>query len=217
MLYLENDNILNTQIQYKEGVINMLKYGVFLARFQPLHHGHLYMIEKALKENDRVLVVLGSENKNGMIRNPFSIELRKEWLYNSLSDKSYKDRCDVITLPDWSTETDDKQLSQWGHYLYYNIVANIGQKKFAIYYNDSIDIIKSWFDDEIKDNIEIRHSERAAIFDTLSATKIRQAILDDNMKYLMDHLPLPVLKDLKFMKDVLSSIRENPKEDFSMI
>ena len=34
-----------------------MKYGVILARFQPIHNGHLALIRKACLENDKVLVV----------------------------------------------------------------------------------------------------------------------------------------------------------------
>ena len=44
-----------------------MKVGIFLARMQPLHNAHLWLIDKALEENDKVLIVLGSENK-GLIR-----------------------------------------------------------------------------------------------------------------------------------------------------
>ena len=55
-----------------------MKVGVFLARMQPLHNAHLWLIDKALEENDKVLVVLGSENKVDMLRNPYNINLRKK-------------------------------------------------------------------------------------------------------------------------------------------
>ena len=42
---------------------NYKKVGVFLARMQPVHNAHLYLVNKALEESDKVLIVLGSENK----------------------------------------------------------------------------------------------------------------------------------------------------------
>ena len=57
-----------------------VKYGVFLARMQPVHNAHLWLVDKALKENDKVLIVLGSENKVDMLRNPYKISLRKKML-----------------------------------------------------------------------------------------------------------------------------------------
>lgn len=193
------------------------KVGVFLARFQPLHDGHLYMIEKALKENDKVLIVLGSANKQGMIRNPFSLKLRSRWLKESLLNQSDFDRVQIVELADWSTETDKEELTEWGHYLYYNIVSNIRQKTFSIYYNDDLDIIQSWFDNEVNKYITIEHSERSHIFDGLSATKIRQAIIDEDIEYLNRFLPQPVLNNMEHLKDFLVCVNENPKEDFSMV
>ena len=53
-----------------------MKLGVILSRCQPLHKGHIDMINKALKENDKVLFIIGSANKYSTIRNPFNINMR---------------------------------------------------------------------------------------------------------------------------------------------
>lgn len=42
----------------------MKKTGVILARFQPIHNGHIELIRKAVKENDEVLIFIGSVDKN---------------------------------------------------------------------------------------------------------------------------------------------------------
>lgn len=41
----------------------MKKVGVFLARMQPLHNGHLALIEKMFEENDECLILIGSSDK----------------------------------------------------------------------------------------------------------------------------------------------------------
>lgn len=41
----------------------MKTVGVFLARMQPVHKAHLFMVTKACEECDEVCVILGSENK----------------------------------------------------------------------------------------------------------------------------------------------------------
>lgn len=33
-----------------------IKYGVFLARMQPVHNAHLFLVEKAVEENEKVLI-----------------------------------------------------------------------------------------------------------------------------------------------------------------
>lgn len=103
------------------------KVGVFLARMQPVHKVHLYMVNKALEECNKVLVVLGSKNKVNTIRNPFDINLREKMLRECFDEESNK-RIKIVTLPDWSMETDNENDKMWGRYFYYNVVANIGQK-----------------------------------------------------------------------------------------
>lgn len=63
------------------------KIGVFLSRMQPLHIGHLGMIDKALSENDKVIILIGSSNKKETIRNPLGVEIRREILEEALEEK----------------------------------------------------------------------------------------------------------------------------------
>lgn len=64
-----------------------VKYGVFLARMQPVHNAHLFLVGKALEESERVLIVLGSENKVDMLRNPYDISLREQMLRECLGEE----------------------------------------------------------------------------------------------------------------------------------
>lgn len=41
----------------------MRKIGVILARLQPVHNGHLTLIEKSINENEETYVFVGSANK----------------------------------------------------------------------------------------------------------------------------------------------------------
>ncbi len=109
------------------------KIGVFLSRMQPLHNGHLGMINKALLENDKLIIIIGSTNKKETIRNPIEINIRREILKETLTDqygKEYKNRITILELPDWSSEDDIASNLEWGRYLYYNIVSASRTKKF---------------------------------------------------------------------------------------
>ncbi len=53
-----------------------MKVGLVIGRFQPLHNGHVALIQKAMDDNDVVLVLVGSQNKLTDYRNPFDIETR---------------------------------------------------------------------------------------------------------------------------------------------
>jgi len=194
----------------------MNKAGVFLARMQPLHNAHLYLVKKALEECDTVLIVLGSENKVDMLRNPYDISLRVKMLRESLSEEE-NNKLNVITLPDWSMESDYDSDKIWGRYFYYNVVANLGQKHFSIYFSDDIRLLDNWFKGtEVEDYVTYRHFERNKIFDNLSATKIRQAFIDNNKDYIEKYCPQAIVDRFDELRQYYIGVVNNPKEDFSM-
>ena len=162
------------------------KIGVFLSRMQPLHIGHLGIIDTILKENDKVIILIGSANKKETLRNPLDINLRKMMLEETVIEKygqAYNERIIIVELPDWSMGTDTKSNKEWGRYLYYNVVSRVGQKHFSIYFSDDSEIIKDWFDEELMQRINFRLFKRKDMFEGVSSTKIREAFLkDDNKK-----------------------------------
>ena len=195
------------------------KIGVFIARFQPLHKAHMYVIEKALKECDKVVIMLGSSNKENMPRNPFNFRLRKELVSESLSNIHDMTKIQIYQFPDWSQENKVNDDIVWGHYLYYNIVSRINQKNFTLYYSDNPDVVKNWFDDEVKDYISFCFLDRNKVFEGLSSTKIRQALLDftpEAKKYLYKVLPEAVFESVEELRDIIVKVHNNPTKDFDM-
>ena len=196
-----------------------MKIGVFIARFQPLHKAHIYVIETALKECDKLVIMLGSSNKENMPRNPFNFRLRKELLSESLGNEQDMTRIQIYQLPDWSTENEVTDDAVWGHYLYYNIVSRINQKNFTLYYSDTPSVAKNWFDDEVKHYISFKFLDRTKVFEGLSSTKIRQALLDftpEAKKYLYKFLPEAVFERVEELRDIIVRVHNNPKKDFTM-
>lgn len=194
------------------------KIGVYLARFQPLHNGHLKVINEALKECDKLVIILGSSNKFDMIRNPFNFKLRVKMLTESLNPE-YLENIEIFELADWSQESIIKDNFIWGHYLYYNIVSRIKQKQFTIYYSDSPSIINSWFDNEVNKYITIRLLDRKNDYNGISSTKIRHALLEnsnDSDIFLKEMLPPAVYKRKSELSDILVKICKKPKQDFTM-
>lgn len=194
----------------------MRKVGVFLARMQPVHNAHLFLVHKALEENDKVLIVLGSENKVDMLRNPYDISLREEMLRECLTDEDNK-KLEIVTLPDWSMESDKENDKTWGRYFYYNVVSRIFQKRFSLYYSDDPKILDDWFNDtEVKEFITYRNFERSKLFEGLSSTKIRNAFINDDFDYIKEYCPESVQKRFDYLKKYYENVTLNPKDDFSM-
>lgn len=70
----------------------MKKVGVILARFQPIHNGHIALIYKATQENDEVLVIIGSVDKLNA-RNPIPWNIRKKLVEEALAESFAPELC----------------------------------------------------------------------------------------------------------------------------
>lgn len=160
-----------------------MKTGVILARFQPIHNGHLQLIHKALEENDQVLVIIGSIDKLSA-RNPIPWTIRKEMVQEAIEDtflvQGHKEKIKVVELSDLSDESDNSH--DWGFYLYSFIVSQTKEPNFTIYYSDGFEIITSWFPGFLlRNNVSLSLLARNTCEDGISATKVRELILCDRL------------------------------------
>ena len=73
-----------------------MKTALFVARFQPLHRGHLHVMKSLLKKY-KLVIVIGSINKKNK-ENPFSYTVRKRMINTSLKDHKSKYR--IIGIKD---------------------------------------------------------------------------------------------------------------------
>jgi len=69
---------------------------VYIGRFQPLHNGHLALLQCALDTAEHVVVVIGSANQARTPKNPFTWRERAEMVKLALSDA---DRARITFLP----------------------------------------------------------------------------------------------------------------------
>lgn len=180
----------------------MIKNGVFVARMQPLHNSHVFLIRQSLKENDKTFIFIGSANKSRESRNPFTIDERMDLLKKVFSKELMEGNLFLIPLDDLTNENDKENDKLWGKYLYNKITNTIGENNFSIYYSDNPEIMLNWFTDDLKDKINFCFFDRKELFSELSATKIRKAILEDDDKYLKENLPIEVFN----LKTELASI-----------
>lgn len=74
---------------------------VFIGRFQPFHNGHKAVIDQALEQADRVLVLVGSANRRHSVRNPFTFYEREMMIFESFSVEDQA-RMNVVPLDDYT-------------------------------------------------------------------------------------------------------------------
>lgn len=77
---------------------------VFIGRFQPVHIGHLEVIQTALSQADKVLVLMGSSNQPRTSKNPWTYHERSDMLMESLAEinPSFAHRVHTVALRDQS-------------------------------------------------------------------------------------------------------------------
>lgn len=63
----------------------MLDYVIYIGRFQPLHQGHLALIQKALETAETLIVILGSARRARNIEHPWTAEEREAMLRSCLT------------------------------------------------------------------------------------------------------------------------------------
>lgn len=174
--------------------------GVILARLQPIHNGHLALISKASRENEEVHVFIGSADKFNE-RNPIPISLRSEFAAQAIKEAELTNVF-IHWLDDLTTESDNSH--DWGFYLYSKIVTEIQQSDFTIYYSDGFEIITSWFPSFLlRNNVSLSLLARNATEEGISATQVREYIIDDNPK-LKDVVPNVVFNNREGIKQLIN-------------
>jgi bifunctional NMN adenylyltransferase/nudix hydrolase len=88
----------------------MYDFLIYVLRAQPPHNGHLTIINEALRQSKKVILLLGSANCSRTIKNPFTFDERKDMVLSMFSP-SEQQRLIVYSLDD-SLYNDSKWISQ---------------------------------------------------------------------------------------------------------
>lgn len=145
--------------------------GLLVGRFQTFHKGHQSLLEAGLNLCDRMVVLVGSAQESGTLRNPYGIATRIETIREIYPDK---ERVMIYALADLTHENDI--TTEWGRYVLDNIYRYLYKApELMIYGND--EARSRWFDpDDIKDTSEfIVPRSRLPI----SATMLREMMMKD--------------------------------------
>ena len=76
------------------------KRALFIGRFQPLHNGHLHVIQRILQESEEIIIAVGSAQESYTLRNPLTVGERIEIIRDVLKMLKAIERAYIIPIPD---------------------------------------------------------------------------------------------------------------------
>ena len=87
------------------------QHGLSIMRAQPFHIGHARLIDRMLRECEKVTIILGSIQEQGTERNPLNYTTRKKMIQNVYRHRPEYERLKVIGLFDINNP------AEWAEYV----------------------------------------------------------------------------------------------------
>ena len=154
------------------------KLGMYLGRFQPFHNGHKSIVDKMLEECEEVVIVIGSAQAKGTLKNPFPV-----WERSTMINSIYEDKpVAIISIPDRLNVGNN---SGWGDYVM-RLLHSFGYEPDAIYQGYEVER-NTWFKNW---SVAIENLSRIDI--PISATIIRAAIIEKREDFVRKNCPKEV-------------------------
>lgn len=136
-----------------------MQSALFVGRFQPFHIGHLDVVKTILKTNDRVVIVIGSAEKNFLPENPLTAGERFQLIDEALKEaKIPAEKYAIIPVRNVNN------YALWVNHI------NVYVPPYTRIYTGS-NIVKACYEGKCEEIIQVKRKI------PVSATKIREAIL----------------------------------------
>lgn len=195
-----------------------MQYGVFLTRAQPVTLAHIACIRQMLVESDKALVIIGSANKSGTLRNPFPIKLRLELMQEAIAEEFLGQLHRIKIMPLDDLDYENSQTNPlWGEYLYDAIVAKIGNAHFAYYTGEPLEQSTNWFGNRLGSEITPRLLNLQHLPHDINATNIRNALAQNDIDFVVLRCPRTVMLHYYILLEIYLRVLEDPQEDFSTL
>ena len=170
--------------------------GITVGRFQTLHTGHVYMIEKAIAVCERVGIFVGSSQESGTFKNPYTYEQRERFLREVFGNK-----VEIYPLPDIGVGNN----STWGDYVLENVRKRFG-KSPDLLVSGKEERRVSWFDSE--EGVTIAELYIPKTID-MSATRMREFFIADDFNAWKQYTPPVLWDDYEMMKQAVLAAKDN--------
>jgi len=101
ILLMSTNEILRMVTKQNKKSSSKKEIALFVGRFQPLHHGHIYMLNKILKLYKNVKIGVGSSQFSKTKINPFTYEERINFITSTLNKRGItSQRFSIYPIPD---------------------------------------------------------------------------------------------------------------------
>ena len=147
--------------------------GLIVGRFQTFHKGHQRLVETGLTLCDRLLILVGSAQECGTVRNPLNIQTRIDMI-RTVYDT---DRIMIYGLSDMTNENDIRP--EWGRYLLGNVDRYLYKAPELMIYGNDESRSRCFDLEDIKDTSEFIVNRGSL---PISATMLRTMMVQDNRK-----------------------------------
>ncbi|MFX1387047.1 MAG: nicotinamide-nucleotide adenylyltransferase [Promethearchaeota archaeon] len=169
---------------------NRNRTALFIGRFQPLHHGHIYVLKKILNSNEKIKIGIGSSQYSYTLNDPFTSDERKKFLNAALEKRNISNnRYEIYYIPDIFN------AKKWVDH----VISIVG--KFDTVYSNSDWVRELFF------NKGIRVGNKITIFKKkFNANNIRKLIIrnDKNWKSLVPNEVIELIKEFNGIERIKS-------------
>lgn len=177
------------------------EYGLFLGRFQPFHDGHGSIVMNAWNDCEHLIIAIGSSQEGRTKKNPLTFDERKT-LIRALT--WYNKDITIIGIPDRENPRDD---SSWGEYVMNYVEKECGVRP-TIIFEGSEDARSHWYDTL---DVEVKITDRNE--DPISATMIRQMLLEDNRRGFTMNMPCGTWGFYEDLRNIMLEVYNDDKSE----
>lgn len=182
--------------------VKAFKLALCCGRFQNFQQGHLQNLVRASMMAEKVLVLVGSAQVEGTVRNPFPVDLRMKIVEACLQDAGLTN-VTVAPLKDLSSENDISP--EWGKFLIAEALSHgLGMPDVIVHGDDGRknDPVL-WFDEKDRMNFHFMMAPRNS--DSVSGTKLRELMAKDVKEEWEQNVPFAEIQYYDDMRQILLS------------
>jgi len=171
---------------------------ILIGRMQPVHNGHMQVINKILQEVDEVIIGIGSAQLSHEIKDPFTAGERVVMMSQALAEENVDpSRYYIIPMQDINFN------AIWASHV------KMLTPPFSIVYSGN-PLVKQLFSEE---NFEVKQPPLYSR-KTLSGTEIRNRILNDgNWEELVPNATVNLIKEIKGVERIKNLSKKEISEE----